>query len=98
MKKPPDFNIVEDILHKTKEEVANMHPINILLVGKTGVGKSTLINNVFRERLAATGIGKPITQHLRRISKEGLPIVLYDTKGLELNEETQKRIKKELFQ
>lgn len=98
MKKTPDFNIVEDILHKTKEEVSNMHPINILLVGKTGVGKSTLINNVFRERLAATGIGKPVTQHLRRISKEGLPIVLYDTKGLELNDETQKRIKKELFQ
>lgn len=97
MKKQPDFNIVEDILHKTKEEVANMHPINILLAGKTGVGKSTLINNVFRERLAATGVGKPVTQHLRRISKEHIPIVLYDTKGLELKEETQQTVKKEIF-
>lgn len=97
MKKQADFSVVEEILHKTKEEVANMHPINILLAGKTGVGKSTLINNVFRERLAATGVGKPVTQHLRRISKEHIPIVLYDTKGLELKEETQKKVKKEIF-
>lgn len=98
MKKQVDFSVVEEILHKTKEEVANMHPINILLAGKTGVGKSTLINNVFRERLAATGVGKPVTQHLRRISKENIPIVLYDTKGLELKEETQKTVKKEIFE
>ena len=43
-----DFNVVQEILNKTKEEVENMHPVNILLAGKTGVGKSTLINNVFR--------------------------------------------------
>ncbi|MBM6613790.1 50S ribosome-binding GTPase [Desemzia sp. RIT804] len=98
MKKQADFSVVEEILHKTKEEVANMHPINILLAGKTGVGKSTLINNVFRERLAATGVGKPVTQHLRKISKEHIPIVLYDTKGLELKEETQKTVKKEIFE
>lgn len=97
MKKQADFNVIEEILHKTKEEVANMHPINILLAGKTGVGKSTLINSVFRERLAATGIGKPITKHLRRISKEGVPIVLYDTRGLELQQETQQTVKKEIF-
>lgn len=97
MKKQSNFNVVEEILHKTKEEVANMHPINILLAGKTGVGKSTLINNVFRERLAATGIGKPVTKHLRKISKEGVPIVLYDTRGLELQSETQQSVKKEIF-
>ena len=53
-----DLNVVQEILNKTKEEVENMHPVNILLAGKTGVGKSTLINNVFRERMAETGIGK----------------------------------------
>lgn len=97
MKKQSDFNVVEEILQKTQEEVANMHPINILLAGKTGVGKSTLINNVFRERLAATGIGKPITKHLRRISKKGIPVALYDTRGLELQQETQETVKKEIF-
>lgn len=92
-----DFSLVEEMLNRTKEEVEKMHPVNVMLVGKTGVGKSTLINNVFRERLAATGIGKPITKHLRRIAKEGIPIVLYDTRGLELSENVQSEVREEIF-
>lgn len=57
---------------------------NILIAGKTGVGKSTLINAVFRGRMAATGQGKPVTQGTKKITKEGIPISIYDTKGLEL--------------
>ena len=92
-----DYNVVQEMLDKTKEEVEKMHPINILLVGKTGVGKSTLINNVFRERLAETGIGRPVTKHLRRIAKEGVPIVLYDTRGLELSGAIQAEVKTEIM-
>ena len=62
-----NFNIIDDIMNKTEKEIKKVKPISILLVGKTGVGKSTLINNVFREKLAETGIGRPITKHLRRI-------------------------------
>ena len=93
-----DFNVVQEILNKTKEEVENMHPVNILLAGKTGVGKSTLINNVFRERMAETGIGKPVTKHLRRIAKEGMPIVLYDTRWLELSHPIQTEVKREIIE
>lgn len=92
-----NFNIVEEVLNKTENEIKKMKPVNILLIGKTGVGKSTLINNVFRENLAKTGIGRPITKHLRKITKEGIPIALYDTRGLELNLEVQKEIQKEIF-
>lgn len=92
-----DLGLVEELLSKTQAEIEKMKPVNILLVGKTGVGKSTLVNNVFREKLASTGIGKPITKHLRRISKEGIPIVLYDTRGLELSENVQSEVRKEIF-
>lgn len=91
------INVVKDILKMTDEEVKKMNPINIMLVGKTGVGKSTLINHIFRENLAATGIGKPVTKHLERITKEGVPINLYDTKGLELNPTVQSQVRKEVF-
>lgn len=91
------YNMIQDILEKTEAEIEKMNPVNILIAGKTGVGKSTLINNVFRENLADTGIGKPVTKHLRRISKEGIPIALYDTRGLELNPKVQKDIKNEIF-
>jgi uncharacterized protein (DUF697 family)/GTP-binding protein EngB required for normal cell division len=91
------YNMIQDILEKTEAEIEKMNPVNILIAGKTGVGKSTLINSMFRENLADTGIGKPVTKHLRRISKEGIPIALYDTRGLELNPKVQKDIKNEIF-
>lgn len=89
--------IIQEILDKTDEEIKSMPPVNILVAGKTGVGKSTLINAVFRENLAQTGIGKPITKHLERITKDGVPIVLFDTKGFELNEQVQKEVRKEVL-
>lgn len=99
MKLPDNkYNMIQEILEKTEAEIEKMQPVNILIAGKTGVGKSTLINNVFREKLADTGIGKPVTKHLRRISKEGIPIVLYDTRGLELDPNVQKKVRQEIFE
>jgi len=60
---------------------------NVLVIGKTGVGKSTLINAVFRDRLAETGVGRPVTQGIRQYTKLNCPITVYDTPGLELNDE-----------
>ncbi|GAA0354102.1 GTP-binding protein [Alkalibacterium iburiense] len=98
MKSPNNqYNIIQEIMEKTEAEIQKMSPVNILIAGKTGVGKSTLINSVFREKLADTGIGKPVTKHLRRITKEGIPIVLYDTRGLELEQSVQKQVKKEIY-
>lgn len=36
--------------------------INILIIGKSGVGKSALLNYLYGEKIAKTGVGKPVTQ------------------------------------
>lgn len=56
---------------------------NILLVGATGVGKSSLINAVFGDDVAAAGTGKPITQYLTKYTIKEKGLTLWDTKGIE---------------
>ncbi len=70
-------------LIRLKEEIVNMGHVNIIVMGRTGAGKSTLINSVFRGNLADTGIGAPVTEGINEITKPGFPLRLYDTRGLE---------------
>lgn len=76
------------LAQKTIEEYNSINQLvvkcNVLVIGKTGVGKSTLINAVFREELAPTGAGEPITQFTSQYYKRGCPITVYDTAGLEI--------------
>jgi small GTP-binding protein len=72
---------VKDALRKALKERGH---VNILIAGRTGVGKSTLINAVFQGNFATTGQGRPITQNTREIKKEGIPISIFDTRGLEM--------------
>lgn len=69
-----------------RDAIKGAGKINIVVAGKTGVGKSTLINCVFRGDLAKTGSGSPVTQEIEEISKEGHPITIIDSKGLELQD------------
>lgn len=90
-------DMVKDLFEKIQNITSNiLHP-NIIVCGKTGVGKSTLINNVFRQNIAETGVGKPVTQHLRKIESSEVPVTLYDTRGLELNAEVQNQIREEII-
>lgn len=92
-----DINkLVDECINAVHERIRSLNTLNVAIVGKTGVGKSTLINSVFRENLAETGIGKPVTQHMRKISKKGMPISIYDTKGFELGKNAQDEVKEEL--
>ena len=80
------------------DKIKNLNTLNIIVAGKTGVGKSTLINAVFRDKLAETGMGKPVTDHMRKISKKGIPLSIYDTRGFELGKEVQQQVKQEVVE
>lgn len=68
------------------EKAKDLGHVNIVLAGKTGVGKSTLLNAIFGEDLAEVGVGVPMTQHTTKFEKPDSPLVLYDTKGFELQD------------
>ena len=74
---------IDDVI---RDAVRGSGKVNIVVAGKTGVGKSTLINTVFRGQLAKTGSGTPVTQQIEEITKEGHPITIIDSKGLELKD------------
>ncbi|MEG0459840.1 MAG: GTPase [Vagococcus sp.] len=57
--------------------------INILLMGASGVGKSSLVNSFFGIEIAKTGDGVPQTQHLEKFVYEDKGLILWDTKGIE---------------
>lgn len=66
--------------------------INVLILGKTGSGKSALINYLYGEEVLKEGIGKPVTakgdfKSLRVPSplKPDVTITIYDSWGLEAN-------------
>ena len=58
--------------------------LNVLVIGKTGVGKSTLINTIFGRNIVKTGSGEPVTKKIVEI-KIHKSFSIYDTKGLELS-------------
>lgn len=64
----------------------NIEKVNIIVAGKTGVGKSSLINYIFGEEVAEVGDGVPITQEIQEYYMEKQGISLFDTKGLEAAE------------
>ena len=92
-----DISIVEQIFEVLQKEYKNMGHVNIIVAGKTGVGKSTLINAVFGKKVAQTGTGRPVTQELKEITLRNYPLRIYDTVGLELNQEQQRRVKEDII-
>jgi len=78
-------SVAEKILEAIQREIKGMTKLNVMILGKTGVGKSTLINNVFQQPLAEVGVGKPVTDCIRKYEKEDFPLAVYDTPGMELS-------------
>jgi uncharacterized protein (DUF697 family)/GTP-binding protein EngB required for normal cell division len=76
-----------------RREMERMGHANILIIGQTGVGKSTLINAVFRKPLAQTSMGRPVTKVIERFEDPDVPVTLYDSRGVELGDSKDRVIK-----
>ncbi len=86
-------------VEKMHEVIKKEKPImNILLMGAIGVGKSSLINSLFGQEVAKAGVGKAITQHLKKYVDEEKGLILWDTKGIEAKDyqNTMESLKKEM--
>lgn len=72
----------EEIETFTREwETSDLGHVNLAVLGGTGVGKSTLINQIFGQNLAPTGIGRPVTRGVDYYPGELFG--LYDFQGVE---------------
>lgn len=76
-----DANVVQ-FRSRFQQETYEGKPA-ILVIGRTGAGKSTLINTIIGREAAPTGSGEPITQEFNLYSAEDLPVELYDSPGWE---------------
>ncbi|MDQ4009199.1 MAG: GTP-binding DUF697 domain-containing protein [Actinomycetota bacterium] len=79
-----EFNLEKFFREGLSQALRGKTRLNVMLAGRVGVGKSTLVNAIFGEPIAPTGVGASITQSIRRYVRPNLPISVYDTPGIEL--------------
>lgn len=73
-----------------------MDKVNVLLIGNSGVGKSTLINAVLENKVAKTSIGERGTVKMDVYESDSVPFRLIDSKGMEYSFFENFKLKSEL--
>ena len=89
--------MAQQCIDAINDKIKNLKTLNIMVVGKSGVGKSTLINSLFRGNFAETGLGRPVTSEIRKKVKKDYPLAIYDTPGFELSSGQQNKVKDEIL-
>lgn len=85
------FNIPTDSLKDKyedsyKEFKASIKSPNVLILGQTGVGKSSLINTIFGRELASVSNTKAETRGFHKYNASDVPVNIIDSEGYELGE------------
>ncbi|NJM72420.1 MAG: hypothetical protein HC862_20870 [Scytonema sp. RU_4_4] len=79
-------NSEESLIAEVKSLVkkARQRKFTFLLVGRTGVGKSSTINTLIGEKVAKVGKFQPVTENIGKYEYniEGIPCTVVDTPGL----------------
>lgn len=79
--------LINDV-EQYKNKIKNVEHLNIILIGPSGVGKSTLISEVLNIQ-TEIGFGKPTTQKIEYFTSELLPFLrLADSRGIEKNNDS----------
>ena len=80
-------NVIEDKIDSLDEKTLDFRVshFNILILGNTGVGKSTLVNTILKSKLAETDDHKPCTMGKPRAyeSEKAKGIRIWDSRGIE---------------
>jgi len=84
MAKPTDEWFGQAFGKAWKDKAEEIGRFNLAIFGKTGVGKSTLVNAIFGSEIAATGIGEPVTRAEHLYLHQSGTLGVLDTRGLEV--------------
>lgn len=72
-----------------KDKAEEIGRFNLAIFGKTGVGKSTLVNAIFGTEIAQTGIGEPVTRNEHLYLHQSGALGVLDTRGLEVGRDNE---------
>ena len=84
-------------LEEIRKRVSELNKINIAVVGKTGSGKSTLINSVFGKEFAKAAVGEPVTTEFCRYTTPDSPLAIYDSPGFDMSENRPVKVREGLI-